>query len=733
MPKEIDLTSEKFKDYSYNELNSRGSQLKDGNLDLEFELASVKKYFLDSVNKNVRYFKTYKEKINYLVDNDYIDGDMISNYDFEFIKGLMKELMAYKHRFTRLLGAKKFYEQYAMKDDAGEILLELYEDRILFVALYLADGDEELARNIANEIITGTFQPATPTFLNAGRVRSGELVSCFLLTMEDSLSSIYRNISNVAQLSKRGGGIGVSLSNLRADNDPIKGVEGAASGVVPVMKVFEDTLSYVNQLGQRNGAGALYLNIFHKDVVKFLDTKKENADEKVRLKTISLGLTVPDKYYQLVKENKSLYTFSPYDIKKYYDLDFDSIDFNTYYDIFVDDKRISKEKMYARDLETTISKLQQESGYPYIINIDTANRANPISHGTIKMSNLCSEILQVQYPSLVDDNQQYVKTGTDVSCNLASTIVPGLMKSEDFGKSVGTMLRSLNSVAEKSNIEAVPTVKKANDLFHTVGLGAMGLHTYLAENHIQYGSEESKDFTNIYFMLLNYWTLVESNKIAKEKDESFYLFDKTEYADGSYFDKRYIGKNIQPRTEKVKELFEDIFIPSDSDWEQLRNNIVMDGLYNQNRLAVAPNGSIGYVREVSPSIHPIVELIEERVEGKTGTTFYPAPGITPDNFDYFKKNAYQLDMRDMIDLYSEAQYHVDQGISMNIYLMNELDPDLYEWKKDSLDKETTTRDISRLRNYAYSKGIKSMYYTRIYSPDHDENSQGIVECESCSI
>ncbi|QPI17064.1 class 1b ribonucleoside-diphosphate reductase subunit alpha [Staphylococcus phage vB_StaM_SA1] len=733
MPKEIDLNSEKFKDYSYNELNSRGSQLKDGNLDLEFESASTKKYFLDKVNKNVRYFKTYKEKINYLVDNDYIDKDMINNYDFEFIKGLMKELMAYKHRFTRLLGAKKFYEQYAMKDDAGEILLELYEDRILFVALYLADGDEELARNIANEIITGTFQPATPTFLNAGRVRSGELVSCFLLTMEDSLSSIYRNISNVAQLSKRGGGIGVSLSNLRADNDPIKGVEGAASGVVPVMKVFEDTLSYVNQLGQRNGAGALYLNIFHKDVVKFLDTKKENADEKVRLKTISLGLTVPDKYYQLVKENKSLYTFSPYDIKKYYDLDFDSIDFNTYYDIFVDDKRISKEKMYARDLETTISKLQQESGYPYIINIDTANRANPISHGTIKMSNLCSEILQVQYPSLVDDNQQYVKTGTDISCNLASTIVPGLMKSEDFGKSVGTMLRSLNSVAEKSNIEAVPTVKKANDLFHTVGLGAMGLHTYLAENQIQYGSEESKDFTNIYFMLLNYWTLVESNKIAKEKKESFFLFEKTEYADGTYFDKRYIGKDIQPRTEKVKELFKDIFIPSDSDWEQLRNNIVMDGLYNQNRLAVAPNGSIGYVREVSPSIHPIVELIEERVEGKTGTTFYPAPGITPDNFEYFRKNAYQIDMRDMIDIYSEAQYHVDQGISMNIYLMNELDPEIYEWKKESLNKETTTRDISRLRNYAYSKGIKSMYYTRIYSPDHDDNRQGIVECESCSI
>lgn len=347
--------------------------------------------------------------------------------------------------------------------------------------------------------------------------------------------------------------------------------------------------------------------------------------------------------------------------------------------------------------------------------------------------NIRSEILQVQYPSLVGRNQEYIKTGTDISCNLASTIVSGLMKSDDIGKSIGTMVRSLNSVSDYSNIEEVPTVKKGNDLFHTIGLGAMGLHTFLAENKIQYGSEESKDFTNIYFMLLNYWTLVESNKIAKEKGESFHLFEKTEYADGTYFDKRYIGKNIQPRTDKVKEIFKDIFIPSDSDWEELRNKIVMDGLYNQNRLAVAPTGSIAYMREVSPSIHPIVEMIESRVEGKTGTTYYPAPGITPDNFEYFKKDAYHIDMRDMIDLYSEAQYHVDQGISMNIYLHNDIDPEIYEWKKDSLEDKVTTRDISILRNYAYSKGIKSMYYTRIYSPDHDENSQGIVECESCSI
>ena len=733
MNKKIDLNDPKFKDYDYFELNAKGSQLDDGNLDLEFELASVKKYFLEDVNKKVRFFKTYKEKINYLVDNHYIDSKIIDKYDFEFIKSLMKELSAFKHRFTRLLGAKKFYEQYAMKDNDGQLLLETYEDRILFNALLLGDGDEELARDIALELINGTFQPATPTFLNALRKRAGELVSCYLLSVEDSLSSIYRTISNSAQLSKNAGGVGIDLSNLRSANDPIKGYKGAASGVVPVMKVLEDTFSYVNQLGQRSGAGAVYLNIFHKDVIRFLDTKKENADEKVRLKTLSLGLTVPDKFYQLVKENRHMFIFSPYDVKKYYNLDFNMVNFNKYYDIFVDDKRISKTKIQARDLETTISKLQQESGYPYILNIDTVNRANPV-YGRIKMSNLCTEILQVQWPSLVNDNLEYDKLGTDVSCNLASTIVSGLMKSKDFGKSVRVMLRALTEVSDKSNIEQVPTIKKGNDLFHSVGLGAMGLHTFLAENHIQYGSEESIDFTNIYFMLLNYWTLVESNNIAKERNQSFKFFEKSEYADGTYFNKRYIGKNIEPKTEKVKEIFKDIFVPSEKDWKELSEKIIEFGLYNQNRLAVAPNGSIGYVREVSPSIHPIVKLIEKRVEGKTGTTYYPAPGITPENFEYFKKNAFHIDMRKMIDLYASAQYHVDQGISMNIYLHNDLkEKGLYEWKEDSNENEVTTRDINNLRNYAFSKGIKSMYYTRIFSEDHDAKSQGIVECESCSI
>lgn len=484
---------------------------------------------------------------------------------------------------------------------------------------------------------------------------------------------------------------------------------------------------------QRSGAGVVYTSVFHPDIQAVLDTKKENADEKVRLKTLSLGVTVPDKFYELTSNNDNMYLFSPHDVKKYYDLDFDEIEFSKMYDTLVNDSRIKKTKILARTLETEISKLQQESGYPYIINIDRANEANPISHGMIKMSNLCSEIFQVQYPSLLNDKQEYEYLGTDISCNLGSSVVQNVMASPDVGKSIRTMMRALSSVAEQSDISAVPTIQKGNKLNRTTGLGAMGLHTFLAKSHIHYDSPEAVDFTNIYFMLLNYWTLFESNQMAKENGESFYLFEETEYADGTYFDKRYIGKNIQPVTDKVKEVFRDIFIPSDEDWKELSQSIQDYGLWNQNRLAVAPNGSIGYVRESSPSIHPLVDLIERRGEGKTGTTYYPAPELNNDNLDYYKKSVYDMDMRKVIDVYAAAQYHVDQGISMNIYMKEFPDEEVYEWKKNTLNKELTTRDLNKLRNYAFSKNIKSTYYTRILRYDSDGQSMDFNECESCVV
>ena len=380
----------------------------------------------------------------------------------------------------------------------------------------------------------------------------------------------------------------LNLTDVRPSRDPIKGIENMSSGVVPVMKLYEDSFTYSNQLGQRGGAGVVYLNIFHKDVVRFLATKKENADEKVRVKTLSLGLVVPDKFYELIAKGRQMYLFSPYDILKEYGVPMSEFDITEHYDELVDNPNIRKDRVSARELENEISKLQQESGYPYIINIDTANRENPV-YGIVKMSNLCVEILQVQSKSILNDDQTYKELGTDVSCNLGSTNIVNLMASPNFGDSVITMFRALNQVSHSSSIDVVPTVKNANDKYHSVGLGAMGLHSYLAKNKIMYGSQDSIDFTGIYFQLLNYWTLHASNLIAKETGQKFFEFDKSEYANGKYFD-RYMPrlKYQENFSEKMNELFNGIEIPTKEDWEQLKENIETYGLANSYRLAVAP-------------------------------------------------------------------------------------------------------------------------------------------------
>jgi ribonucleoside-diphosphate reductase alpha chain len=260
--------------------------------------------------------------------------------------------------------------------------------------------------------------------------------------------------------------------------------------------------------------------------------------------------------------------------------------------------------------------------------------------------------------------QEYEALGTDISCNLGSTNIVNLMESPDFGKSVRAMTRALTFVTDASDIDVVPSIQNGNRLSHTIGLGAMGLHTFFAKNHMEYGSQDSLDFTNVYFMLLNYWTLVESNNIAKTEQKSFHNFEKSDYANGSYFDK-YIEGDFTPQSDKVKEIFKDIFIPSAQDWAELREAVKKDGLYHQNRLAVAPNGSISYINDTSASIHPITRMIEERQEKKIGKIYYPAPYLANDTIPYYT-SAYDMDMRKVIDVYATAQQHVDQGMSLTL-------------------------------------------------------------------
>ncbi|HEL0242023.1 TPA: class 1b ribonucleoside-diphosphate reductase subunit alpha [Streptococcus equi subsp. zooepidemicus] len=712
-------------DISYFRLNNEINRPVDGSIPLHKDKEALEAFFTENVIPNTMSFSSINEKIAYLVDNDYIESAFIQNYSPKFISHLAKSIQAEGFRFKSFTAAYKFYQQYALKTNDGNFYLESIEDRVMFNALYFADGNETLAKDLAIEMINQRYQPATPSFLNAGRSRRGELVSCFLLQVTDDMNAIGRSINSALQLSRIGGGVGISLSNLREAGAPIKGYAGAASGVVPVMKLFEDSFSYSNQLGQRQGAGVVYLSVFHPDIIAFLSTKKENADEKVRVKTLSLGITVPDKFYELARHNDDMYLFSPYSVEKEYGLPFNYIDITSMYDELVANPNITKTKIKARDLETEISKLQQESGYPYVINIDTANRSNPID-GKIIMSNLCSEILQVQTPSLINDAQEFVKMGTDISCNLGSTNILNMMTSPDFGRSIKAMTRALTFVTDSSNIEAVPTVKNGNSQAHTFGLGAMGLHSYLAQHHIEYGSPESIEFTDIYFMLMNYWTLVESNQIARERQTTFVGFEKSTYASGAYFD-QYITGECVPKSELVKSLFKDHFIPQAADWKALRQAIMTDGLYHQNRLAVAPNGSISYINDCSASIHPITQRIEERQEKKIGKIYYPANGLSTDTIPYYT-SAYDMDMRKVIDVYAAATKHVDQGLSLTLFLRSELPKELYEWKTTS---KQTTRDLSILRHYAFNKGIKSIYYIRTFTDDGEE--VGANQCESCVI
>ena len=667
-----------------------------GNIQFDKDRLAARQYFLQHVNQNTVFFHNLREKLDYLVVEGYYEQEVLDQYSFNFIRDLFDHAYDRKFRFPTFLGAFKYYTSYTLKTFDGKRYLERYEDRVCMVVLALARGDEKLARDLVDEIISGRFQPATPTFLNAGKKQRGELVSCFLLRIEDNMESIGRSINSALQLSKRGGGVALSLTNLREMGAPIKQIENQSSGVIPVMKLLEDSFSYANQLGARQGAGAVYLHAHHPDIMRFLDTKRENADEKIRIKTLSLGVVIPDITFELARNNEDMYLFSPHDVERVYGMPFTEISVTEKYQEMVEDGRIRKKKIKAREFFQVIAEIQFESGYPYIMFEDTVNRTNPIG-GRISMSNLCSEILQVSDASEFNDDLSYAKMGKDISCNLGSLNIAAAMDSADFGRTIETSIRALTAVSEMSNITSVPSVAKGNEDSHAIGLGQMNLHGYLARERIFYGSEEGVDFTNIYFCTVAYHAVRASNRLAVEKGKSFKGFENSKYASGEYFDK-YTEAEWTPATERVAELFEKagIHIPTQDDWRELKAAVMEGGLYNQNLQAVPPTGSISYINHSTSSIHPIVSKIEIRKEGKIGRVYYPAAYLTNDNLEYYQ-DAYEIGPEKIIDTYAAATQHVDQGLSLTLFFRD----------------TATTRDINRAQIYAWKKGIKTIYYIRL--------------------
>ncbi|WP_431985403.1 class 1b ribonucleoside-diphosphate reductase subunit alpha [Streptomyces qinglanensis] len=685
-----------------------------GSIQFDKDREAVRQYFLQHVNPNTVAFDSVEEKLSYLIDNDYYEAAPFHQYDAAFRTALYEQAYAHEHRFATFLGAFKYYTSYTLKTFDGQRYLERFEDRVVATALYLGAGDQVLASRLVDELLTGRFQPATPTFLNAGKAQRGELVSCFLLRVEDNLESIGRGVNSALQLSKRGGGVALLLSNLREQGAPIKKIENQSSGVVPVMKLLEDSFSYANQLGARQGAGAVYLHAHHPDIMRFLDTKRENADEKIRIKTLSLGVVIPDITFELAKRNEEMHLFSPYDVEREYGTPLADLSVSEHYDEMVANPNIRKTTVAAREFFKTIAELQFESGYPYILFEDTVNRANPIP-GWINMSNLCSEILQVNTPSTYDQAIGYEQVGRDISCNLGSLNIAAAMASPDLGGTVETAVRGLTAVSDQSDIGAVPSVANGNALSHSIGLGQMNLHGYLASQRIHYGSEEGIDFTNMYFYAVAYHALRASNRIAIERGETFAGFAESGYADGSYFDK-YTEQVWEPATERVAELFADagIALPAQEDWRELKRSVQAHGIYNQYLQAVPPTGSISYINNATASIHPIASKIEIRKEGKLGRVYFPAPHMDNDNLEYFQ-DAYEIGPEKIIDTYAAATRHVDQGLSCTLFFRD----------------TATTRDLNKAQIHAWRKGIKTLYYIRL----RQEALEGteIENCLSCTL
>lgn len=679
-----------------------------GELDLAKDKEATRRYFLEDVNVRLRYFIDIEEKVRYLVDEGYYEKEFLDLYSMDFIKQMYKRAYSYKFRFPSFMSASKFYESYAMKSRDGKEILEKYEDRIVIIALYLAQGDEALAEKAIEAVMTA-YQPATPTALNSGKKARGELVSCFKLTMDDTMNSIAENIGYCLELSRLGGGVGVNLTDLRPLGDPIKGILNRASGVMPVAKLLENSFSYSNQLGQRNGSGVVYLNVFHGDIEAFISSKKPNADDKIRLATLSTGIILPDIFFELMRRDKDIVLFSSYDIFKEYGKRMSEISITEMYYEFLDNPNIRKlKRLNARKLYTDIKKAQFESGYPFEIFDDNVNNIHPLKEiGRVKMSNLCTEILQYQQTSVVTDQNEPNEYGLDVSCNLGSIDIHEATKVQDFGQLVDTAMRLLTNVSTMTDIVNVPSVSKANKVMHSVGLGVMNLHGHLVQSGIRYGSKESIEFIDAFMESLNYYSLKASMEIAKQKNKTFYRFEESDYASGVYFE-TYINKEDKELAPEVIKALGGTPIITRNMWEQLKSDVLKHGLFHSYRLAIAPTGSISYIRSCTASISPVTERVEVR-DYADSRTIYPMPFLTNDNQELYTE-AYEVNPYELIDLYAAAQKHVDQGISMTLYVTD-------QWN---------TEQLAKAYIYAWTKGIKTVYYVR-------QRLLTIEECVACQI
>lgn len=647
----------------------------------------------------------FKTKIKFLTDNKLYGKYMLENYTSKEIDELEAYLDYSRDDIFTYSGLDLLRKRYLITTYDGR-LLENVQEMFMGIAMHLAIPEKnkvEFAKRLYDILSSLKATMATPTMTNA-RKPFNQLSSCFIDTVPDTLKGIYRSITNFAEVSKHGGGMGMYFGKVRANGSDIRGFEGVAGGVIRWIRLANDTAVAVDQLGVRQGAVAVYLDIWHKDVPEFLGLRTNNGDDRMKAHDVFPGVCMPDLFWKNVRDNMEgdWYMFDPHEVQKKYGKAIEDTygeEFEEFYNKLVNDKDISRRVMPIKDMVRLLIKSWSETGTPFVFNRDHVNRLNPNKHqGMIYSSNLCTEIAQNMSPSetvsteIVTENGETVivnttKPGDFVECNLASLTLGKLdvNNETELEETVRTVVRALDNVIDL-NYYPTPYAEVTNKKYRAIGLGTSGYHHMLVKNDIRWSDEEAhKELVDRVYEDINYYAIKESVEIAKDKG-SYEVFEGSDWHTGAYFtDRDYASER----------------------WAKLAEDVKEYGLRNGYLMAIAPTGSTSIISGTSAGVDPIMSryFLEEK---KGAIVPRVAPGLTTKTF-WLYENAHDLDQNISMRMAGVRQRHLDQAQSINIYITTEY----------------TMRQILNVYLTAWEAGVKSIYYVR-------GKSLEVEECDTCS-
>ena len=648
----------------------------------------------------------FYNKLKYMTSEGLYGEYILQNYTEEEINEAATFIKEERNKLLNYSGLDLLLKRYVIKNYAGKAI-ERVQEMYLGIALHLAMPEQKENRlmwvhRIYDMLSKLEVTMATPTLSNA-RKPNHQLSSCFIDTVPDSLDGIYRSLDNFSQVSKFGGGMGMYFGKVRATGGNIRGFKGVAGGVIRWMRLVNDTAVAVDQLGMRQGAVAVYLDVWHKDLPEFLQLRTNNGDDRMKAHDIFPAVCYPDLFWKMADENldQNWYLFCPNEImriKGYCLEDCYGEEWERKYLDCVNDQRLTRRVISIKDIIRLVLRSAVETGTPFTFYRDTVNRANPNHHkGMIYCSNLCTEIAQNMAPIETvsktietKDGETIVvtttKPGEFVVCNLASLSLGRLPleDEEQMREKVATIVRALDNVISL-NFYPVPYAEITNQKYRSIGLGISGYHHALAKRRIKWESEEHLQFMDKVFETINRSAILASSNLAKEKG-SYQYFEGSDWQTGLYFDKRGYDSD---------------------EWKEVRKTVALQGMRNAYLLAVAPTSSTSIIAGTTAGLDPIMKRFF--LEEKKGSML---PRVAPELSDetyWMYKSAYLINQKWSIKASGVRQRHIDQAQSMNLYITNDF----------------TMRQVLDLYLLAWKNGVKTIYYVR-------SKSLEVEECESCA-